>query len=594
MNLKRSSYITLVLVIGLLLSLSWFSTFLFKKTVIKYYKAMIENMSQVKTIQYYSIFKRQFSQSELTKEKLTYLSEYLNKESSLESIGFVNLYIVDMKGKTVFDYKSFKDVDPEEKIDNILTLTGLDKKIYDVEITSLDIDINGERTLVLNIPYVDNIGDTGVHPLNFIFLFSYDLILNDINHVAMINISIMFAIALFILVLYIFFSKYYKNHILFLNKFIKNEIFDNRKLELKLTYDQPFEPLEKTISYLIAQQFDYGKKHADLLEKLDFLTMYSQDGYVIENAEGLILESNKRMANMLGFEREKDLTGKYLKDFLADTKNLKKFEIEAKRKDMIYTIKLEFVNTKEQKNSYDVTTCHRLDENGLFNGYLRIIHSDLESIAGNVSLSPEIMNRVTVLDQIQEAYVLLKNNIVMDVNQAFCHLFNMTKSEVHTSNILTKFKKYEFVYNLKHTSNKKRYDFMVFEPTLNKWLQVHNSPILIESGTLNVLMISDVSSQRLENKYPNFILEEFLGFFFITTKDHEVLYVSKSFMNITDLDFVWFNNYFKKQMEKNQNILGNELSVIKDDSQYNFSVFKAEINITDTKMYICLLNQTNE
>ena len=346
-----------------------------------------------------------------------------------------------------------------------------------------------------------------------------------------------------------------------LTKSIDFSITENNKPNpYPLNYEKPFNILSQKISYLISHKKEIEKKYLEYSDKFYYFINLTGEGLVMEDETGYIYFCNKKFVEILGYEDESELLGVKMTDLFYSTEDVEKYEnsINITYINVQSTNKVDFLTKggikKECILTKKVITNNQNQISGFYCAVTDIVgvstfsHSQSEIQQLRSSVFEQYNNPLAILDQDEK---------IIDVNEAFINIVNKGRNDLLSQTFIEAIKGFE-LEKVWHPSLK---DFELFEPGVNRWYQIIVKSMQINNDNFKLIHAFSIEQFKKQTRYNKLILSDFRGFYFITDRENQVLYVSQSFTNITHNTEEWFADYYKALLNlsitKSQNLIDN-------------------------------------
>jgi hypothetical protein len=139
-------------------------------------------------------------------------------------------------------------------------------------------------------------------------------------------------------------------------------------------------------------------------------------------------------------------------------------------------------------------------------------------------------------------------------------------------------------FELEKTWSANALSFELFEPTLNQWFFVHSSHITVNRKTYKLICLFDIDFLKKQQKHISLLLNDYYGFFFITNKQDQVIYVSPSFNKITSNNETWFINYYQSFVLLQKDTT-DKMVITHQKAKYEFTITKLFTNSESLNLY---------
>ncbi|MCL2065203.1 MAG: PAS domain-containing protein [Candidatus Cloacimonetes bacterium] len=360
-----------------------------------------------------------------------------------------------------------------------------------------------------------------------------------------------------------------------ITKYMEISISEKNKSNVfQLSNDKPFQHLIQKISYLISQKKESEKKYLDYSDKFYYFINLTGEGLVMEDETGYIYFCNKKFVEILGYEDESELLGIKLVDLFFNPDEIDNYEssINVSAINFQSTNKVDFLTKNGMKKECLLSKKVITDNNNSLIGYYCAV-TDIVGVSTYHHSQSEIQYlRSNIFEQYTNPLIILdQNEKIVDVNEAFINIVKNSRNEVISRPFIDTIKGFE-LEQVWHPNIK---ELEVFEPEVNKWFQIIVKNMQINDKHLKLVHAFAIDQFKKQHKYNKLILNDFRGFYFITDRDNQVLYVSQSFTNITNNTEAWFMDYYKAlinlSLSKSQNLL-ETMTVSNQKKKFEFRI----------------------
>lgn len=512
------------------------------------------------------------------------MEKLISTHTDLAEYGFENLLILDTKNNVLFNYSDEKKnyfYLPKD-------LSFLNDYIFLTNPTIFDYKIEDKNFCLVFLPIIERNGN---HKLNSVYFFNYNRPRSEVMRMAYLTSILLSMVYLGLLFsLHIFHSKV-TDSINIINQSIESQVYNREnQTKLQFKYIRPFQVLERKIAFIIANLKNSQEKFFELSEKFNLLVENSNDGIIIEELDGRISFCNSRLISLLGYESESDIVGRRFTDFITGTESLERYANETALREEVKSsaYKLNFSKMDGTKLSCLISGNAIYDRNGKLAGSYGAI-TDITEIESKEKEKQSVQQTLNeYLNLTEEVFILIKNKTIINTNNSFPNVFNLTKNEVINVDYTTALKNFkEFITHLDLLLNqvKKTAKMEYFEPQLNLWFLLSLTHI---DSDLFTVTIQDITDLRKDEEFHKYIFEYSSSFTVITTQEKKLVFVSKSFSGITGYDSIWlsynFNNIFTAQNQQTISLL------TMSNKELTFTTLVAHIPEKDYIIHYCSLS----
>lgn len=523
---------------------------------------------------------------------MSYLTNLISNDIDNNENSLVDFWIISDNDELIYQYSSLKNnkstVYSSEQI-----LFSLKKLPLSIEETDLYITDNSNIVYIINSPYVNAFG---YHKYNFIYIFDFSRMNREVFPVYSVILLILFTLVIFSFLLLLLYN-YFKNYLNVIDSFIQNYFEGNSIKSTQLQFTPPFKNIEEKVTRIVSRLIEMDSKYYDLSEKFHMLLSQTNDGILMEDSEGFIYFCNRKAAEIFFMNDIDQLIGKRIVDLIHDPFSKKKFEKEKSIIDLSYQKKFKLLlenQNKEKKNCLFTSTCF-YNSNKKISGYYYSI-TDLTDI---VNLSNDNINQVSALSNYTEksqfpVFIFDQDLKVYDLNNSAKNTFSVNYKSIKDASVYEIFKNYDFGKVLNQFDFTTNFKFDTFEPKINKWFLVTNEVCQNANEMYHYLTFTDISTFRKDESFHKLLFDDLKGFIFVTNIENEVIYVSPSFLYMTQYPTSWFINYFKSL-----NDIANQ-SEVKESDQFLITTSKGGFRFKmialksvskSNKIYLCVLEQ---
>ena len=454
-------------------------------------------------------------------------------------------YIRNMVNRDVIDDETF--VLPYKVSAYKITDVSIKESLYSkIGVVSTSLFFNSSESILLphlHLVYVFDMSDAKIHFFKF-YKTSWVWFL----------VAIVFLLSLYFL--YHVLEKNISNITKYIDYCVNKKSVEN---PYKLTFNQPFSFLSNKISFCISRTIDLEKQF--LNESNNFYNLFNlcDDGLAMEDTSGYIFHCNKKLQEIFEYDRVDDILGLRITDLLYKKSNTDK--LDNRLIDTVLNIssnnKVDFLTKNGSKKECIVTKKAMTDEQNNITGYYYVI-KDIEGISTVSYGQTELQSlRSKIYDQLMMPIVILNDESnILDVNEAFLNVVNKSRNFVITKSFLDTIKGFELEHRW-YPGTKEVIE--VFEPIVCKWFYVITKTAIIKNAAYSIIQGYIIDNYRKGQQYNKLIFDDFRGFFFVTNKEYEVVFISPSFLKLTSHSEEWFVDYYKSlltiSLNKSQNLI---------------------------------------
>jgi len=477
------------------------------------------------------------------KINLDYLSRLFAESVNNVYNPVVDFLITDYNDKVIYQF-SLSDYSDKSFYVSQQFMSSIKKIPKSIEPTYYLFDINNKKMFIVKIPYINS---SNYHKNDFVYIFDFsheDKEVAPILFILLIIIFLAFVTFITYLVIKKFLNLYIERITDYIDSFIENNIADNTKL----VFSYPFKPLEERTTKLVAKIIEIEERFYTLSERFHLLLSQTNDGVYMEDSEHYIYFCNTKLAQILGYQSETDIIGKKMIDLLIGLQAKRIYEQES------YFIKL----SNSVKYKINISTHTNQNKPCIFTGksiydpklrlktyyYAVTDLSDIEFYSQDQT--SRIQSNSNLFDNTNFPIIVFDQQTkIHELNNAAKNLFSVKLEKAKGMEINEFFKNYDMLRLLNQFDFKTNFKFDTFEPRFNQWYYIANEIVTSKDSMYSYLIFIDISDFRKNESFHNMIFDELKGFIFITNYENEVIFVSPSFLYMTQYPASWFVNYYK-------------------------------------------------
>jgi len=382
----------------------------------------------------------------------------------------------------------------------------------------------------------------------------------------------------------------YKKCIRDLNGFIdSNAIGKSKLIQNDLRNVRPFNLLSKKISSLLAQNKDQDSRYIKINQKFFDFANLTQEGWIMEDSVGFVYFCNPKFLEILEYDDESEIIGTRFANLLYDEQEVERYnsKYDQKFSTHLHRTKITFISKKGTKVECRQQMKQLKGDDGEVIGFCYTI-SDLSSF---YSSNPEVSHLFEIRSasfehNINPVVIIDADLNLVDCNTSFINYINKERASI----ITLPFKDTVEGFEIANHWDESLQNFEIFEPSLKKWYYIHHNLLLIDYKNYVIINFYDIDLYRKDYIYITYILEEIKGFFFITNKQDQVIYISPSFKRITQNTEEWFKNYYNlmKFSNPNQDRLS-DMVINYKKLKYDFSLIEIKTEMENINLYQAFL-----
>jgi len=516
-----------------------------------------------------------------------YFKRLLDEDASLSNLNLVGIAIYDVHKEFIWSHRlspynisnSIKDADVYEIIKDKLVLNEVstavqkkDKKTYKLICAPLK-------------------SQSFIHNASIVYIFDIDNLLTGSDlFKRLVILSIILYIVFFISIFSM--SRLMNMNIKILERYIEtNKLGKQKTTKHNLQNVKPFNILSKKITQLIALVKEYEARYIDSAQKLFEYSNISNEGWVSIDKNGMIFFCNKRFAEILEYENEEELYNTRFETLFYSEFEINKYreKNETVKQNVKFIKKLFFQTKNGYKRECKLNESCIFGNDGNVSGYYYCISDITDMYSANTKEKLDIMKiRTAHFDQTEQPLVVLNaDNVIIDTNYAF---LNYVQKE-RTLLVSKSFKDIIYDFEAGKAWQENANDFEIFEPSLMKWYYISKRKLELEETTYQIISFLDIHSFKKEYYFQKLILEDIKGFYFVTNKADQVIYLSQSFTNITENSEAWFKNYYALMLlSKDKTIdIHKHMIITYRKNKFEFMVTQLFTSIDSLNLYQAIL-----
>jgi len=492
------------------------------------------------------IYNTYFDQKEETEQirhiNFFSLDGYLDYDETFDIYNLEGLIIFDISEGIIHSYNRNLDFDV---VNNEKVLTNILEKSYTTSVDYAKITVNGRNLSIISLPLWT---PSKKHHISTIYIFGLNNFVISTYSRTMVNgiaTALCLAIILTVLVIYYSFREYINNIVAYVEQ---NTFNTTNEVQHKLKYCKPFDMLEQKLAFLISHRRELEERYTDINDKLYYLVHLTTEGIIMEDKFGLIYYCNQQFANILEYDEEIDLIGLKFTDLFVNEDEVMKYQNDVNLRQMkvnyTYDISL---RSRHGKKVYCRLTANVIKEtDGSVKGYYGVIMDISGTSTFSISEVQNYKMRSLVFDTNINPIVMMDDkNFVLDANDSFIDFINKKRPDVISRTFDDVIKNQE----LEKTYMSDLDEFEFYDPVKNQWYFATSRNIKHEAKDYRYLVLYPFSYLKTKTPYHKIVFEDFRGFFFITTKTNQVLFLSTSFHNITKHSDAWFMEYYDSMIQ---------------------------------------------
>jgi len=583
---KRVIYYSIVVYIIVILFGAVLLSIIIKEESVITWEKYISRYLLEKNVIIYSTFFDGFEEAEDVRGVNFYnLDGFLDFDETFEMYNLEGLIFYDISDGVIHSYNRNLDM---KITDNKQILEEVLGRSYTTDIKCERESIDGKSLSIVSLPLWTS---SKKHHISTIYIFGLNkFVISNFSRTMVASIATVLCLTLIVTILVIYYRfKWYINHII--SHIEQNVSNPSNDINDRFHYFEPFENLELQIAFLISQRQEYKEQYNDISDRLHYLVHLTAEGIVMEDKLGLIHYCNQQFAKILDYDNESDLIGIKFIDLFVDNDEIYKYqnelEIRQAKENYAYNITLRGKNGKKVSCRLTAHVVKEVDSS--IKGY----YGTIKDITGTSTFSiSEVENykmRNLILDTNLNPVVLLdEKNIVVYANDAFIDFINKKRPEV----MATVFDDVLRGHELEKIYLPDIYEFEFYDPSRNQWYSVTNRAIKYETKDYKYLVMYPSSDLKTKTPYHKIVFDDVRGFFFITSKDNQVLFISASFRHITKQPDAWFIEYhdsmIKASPTKTLNLFEPLILITADRKKIEFKLTQLYTNTGNFHVYLAM------
>jgi len=470
------------------------------------------------------------------------LDGYLDFDGSFETYNLEGLIIYDISEGIIHSYNRNIDLNitSNEKV-----LKNIRQKSYTTDVVCERAEIDGRSLSIVSLPLWTA---SKKHHISTIYIFGLNnFVISGFSQTIVNGIATILCLSLIgiIFIIYTSFNDYIKNIVSYVEQ---NTFHTTNDVQKKLWYIKPFDLLEQKLAFIISHRRELEERFTDTNEKLFYLVRLTTEGIIMEDKYGLIYYCNQQFANILEYENEIDLIGIKFTDLFINQDEVIKYvnDINLRQMKMNYTYDIFLRSRTNKKISCRLTANVIKETDGSIKGYYGVIMDISGTSTFSISEVQKYKMRSLIFDTNTNPIILLDDkNFVIDANDSFIDFINKKRPDVVSKVFDDVIKDQE----LEKTYVPDNEEIEFYDPVKNQWYFVTNRLVKHEGKDYRYLVLYPFGYLKTKTPYHKIVFEDFRGFFFITTKTNQVLFLSASFHNLTKHSDAWFREYYESMIQ---------------------------------------------